>query len=55
MGSLTIAKIRAMETGKGSAAPAPAAEEETTEAAPGVAVGTKVQTPERTLMASAMH
>ena len=44
MPSLTIAKIRAMDSGKGSAAPLPAAEEETTEASPAIAVGTKVLT-----------
>ena len=44
MPSLTIAKIRAMDSGKSSPAALPAAEEETTEAAPAIAVGTKVQT-----------
>ena len=44
MPSLTIAKIRAMDSGKSSPAALPAAEEETTEAAPAIAVGTKVLT-----------
>ena len=44
MPSLTIAKIRAMDSGKSSPAILPAAEDETTETAPAIAVGTKVLT-----------